>query len=127
VAMESEPGPPMTLGNAAKSQAAVDRLSPEVRHQVVPDPFQLAQRRGPDTLVLDWRERRVCFLVRRPGGGFRGERDRGARGVLITWACAPSRYARALCGRARLSSDVSEIKLVFSIPPHRPTPNIAPS
>jgi hypothetical protein len=37
------------------------------------------------------------------------------------------RYARAMCGRARLSSDVSEIKLVFSIPPHRPTPNIAPS
>src|SRR5262245_54900366 len=24
-----------------------------------------------------------------------------------------------MCGRARLSSDVSEIKLVFSIPPHR--------
>ena len=32
-----------------------------------------------------------------------------------------------MCGRARLSSDVSEIKLVFSIPPARPTPNIAPS
>jgi putative SOS response-associated peptidase YedK len=32
-----------------------------------------------------------------------------------------------MCGRARLSSDVSEIKLVFSIPPHRPTLNIAPS
>ena len=32
-----------------------------------------------------------------------------------------------MCGRARLSSDVSEIKLVFSTPPHRPTPNIAPS
>ncbi len=32
-----------------------------------------------------------------------------------------------MCGRARLSSDVSEIKLVFSLPPHRPTPNIAPS
>jgi hypothetical protein len=30
-------------------------------------------------------------------------------------------------GRVRLSSDVSEIKLVFSIPPRRPTPNIAPS
>jgi len=30
-----------------------------------------------------------------------------------------------MCGRARLSSDVSEIKLVFSIPPERPTPNIA--
>jgi putative SOS response-associated peptidase YedK len=32
-----------------------------------------------------------------------------------------------VCGRARLSSDVSEIKLIFSIPAHRPTPNIAPS
>ena len=32
-----------------------------------------------------------------------------------------------MCGRVRLSSDVSEIKLVFSIPPHRPTPNTAPS
>ena len=32
-----------------------------------------------------------------------------------------------MCGRVRLSSDVSEIKLVFSIPPQRPTPNIAPS
>jgi hypothetical protein len=31
-----------------------------------------------------------------------------------------------MCGRVRLSSDVSEIKLVFSIPPHRPAPNIAP-
>ena len=29
------------------------------------------------------------------------------------------------CGRVRLSSDVSEIKLVFSIPQDRPTPNIA--
>jgi putative SOS response-associated peptidase YedK len=32
-----------------------------------------------------------------------------------------------MCGRARLSSDVSEIKLVFRIPPERPTPNITPS
>jgi putative SOS response-associated peptidase YedK len=29
-----------------------------------------------------------------------------------------------MCGRARLSSDVSEIKLIFSIPPRRPTPNV---
>src|SRR5947199_10758136 len=29
-----------------------------------------------------------------------------------------------MCGRARLSSDVSEINLVFSVPPERPTPNI---
>jgi hypothetical protein len=32
-----------------------------------------------------------------------------------------------MCGRARLSSDVSEIKLVFSIPPDRSTPYVAPS
>jgi putative SOS response-associated peptidase YedK len=34
---------------------------------------------------------------------------------------------RPMCGRVRLSSDVSEIELVFSIPRERPTPNIAPS
>jgi len=32
-----------------------------------------------------------------------------------------------MCGRARLSSDVSEIKLVFGIPPARPAPNFAAS
>jgi putative SOS response-associated peptidase YedK len=32
-----------------------------------------------------------------------------------------------MCGRVRLSPDVSDIKIVFSIPPHRPTPNFAPS
>ena len=32
-----------------------------------------------------------------------------------------------MCGRVRLSFDVSEIKLVFSIPPERPAPNFAPS
>jgi putative SOS response-associated peptidase YedK len=32
-----------------------------------------------------------------------------------------------MCGRARLTSDVSEIKVAFRIPPERPTPNIAPS
>jgi hypothetical protein len=37
------------------------------------------------------------------------------------------RIFRLMCGRARLSSDVSEIKLVFSIQPHRPSPNFAPS
>ena len=32
-----------------------------------------------------------------------------------------------MCGRVRLSSDVSEIRLVFGIPPDRPTPNFPPS
>src|SRR6201982_4022083 len=35
-------------------------------------------------------------------------------------------YPLRMCGRVRLSSDVSEIKLVFSIPPHRLTPNFPP-
>jgi putative SOS response-associated peptidase YedK len=30
-----------------------------------------------------------------------------------------------MCGRARISSDVSEIKLAFSVPPERPAPNFA--
>jgi len=32
-----------------------------------------------------------------------------------------------MCGRVSLSSDVSEIKLVFSIPPDRPAPNFPPN
>ena len=32
-----------------------------------------------------------------------------------------------MCGRLRPSPDGSEIKLVFSIPPDRPTPNFPPS
>jgi putative SOS response-associated peptidase YedK len=32
-----------------------------------------------------------------------------------------------MCGRARLSSDVSEIKIAFAIPPGRPSPNFAAS
>ena len=32
-----------------------------------------------------------------------------------------------MCGRARLSSDVSEIKIAFGIPPERPAPNFASS
>jgi len=32
-----------------------------------------------------------------------------------------------MCGRARLSSDVSEIKVAFRIPRERPVPNFAPS
>jgi putative SOS response-associated peptidase YedK len=32
-----------------------------------------------------------------------------------------------MCGRVRLCSDVSEIRLAFSIPPERPAPNFPPS
>jgi putative SOS response-associated peptidase YedK len=32
-----------------------------------------------------------------------------------------------MCGRARLASDVSEIKIAFGIPPERPMPNFTAS
>jgi len=32
-----------------------------------------------------------------------------------------------MCGRARLSTDFSEIKLVFKLPPEQPVPNFAPT
>jgi putative SOS response-associated peptidase YedK len=51
----------------------------------------------------------------------------GFNGVQPVGPAAPLGYGWIMCGRARLSSDVSEIKLVFSIPPHRPSPNFPPS
>ena len=32
-----------------------------------------------------------------------------------------------MCGRAKLETDVSELKIAFRIPPERPTPNFAPN
>jgi hypothetical protein len=77
--------------------------------------------------VLDWRERRVCSRCdgREVDFAVSGTKARG-----LSWSLGPAsrpRYACDMCGRARLFSDVSEIKLVFSISPERPSPNIAPS
>jgi hypothetical protein len=36
-------------------------------------------------------------------------------------------YGGGMCGRAKLETDVSEIKIAFRIPPEYPTPNYAPS
>jgi hypothetical protein len=36
-------------------------------------------------------------------------------------------YGRRMCGRAKLETDVSEIKVAFRVPPEYPTPNFAPS
>jgi hypothetical protein len=54
-AIKSEPGPPMTLGNAAKAGARliVWCLGAEVE----PNPIELVERHGVRILVLDWRER----------------------------------------------------------------------
>jgi len=58
--MKSEPGPPMTLGNAARAELRLIVRYRSCGHQIEPDPPQLAERHGADTPVLDWRERLVC-------------------------------------------------------------------
>jgi hypothetical protein len=58
--MKSQPGPPMTLGGAAKAQVRLIVWCKSCQHQVEPDPAEMALRHGADTSVLDWRERLVC-------------------------------------------------------------------
>jgi hypothetical protein len=58
--MKSEPGPPMTLGNAAAARVRLIVWCKDCRHQIEPDPAEMAQRYGAETPVPDWRERLVC-------------------------------------------------------------------
>jgi hypothetical protein len=58
--MKSEPGAPMTLGGAAAAQLRLIVWCKDCRHQVEPDPAEMAQRYGAETPVLDWRDRLVC-------------------------------------------------------------------
>jgi hypothetical protein len=66
--MKSEPGPPMTLGNAAIARARLIVWCKACQHQVKPDPAEMAARCGADTPVLDWRERLVCSSGSGPAG-----------------------------------------------------------
>ncbi|HEY2186809.1 MAG TPA: hypothetical protein VGH39_17595 [Xanthobacteraceae bacterium] len=61
--MKSTPGPPMTLGNAAASRARLIVWCKACRHQIEPDPAEMAERYGAATAVPDWRERLVCSGV----------------------------------------------------------------
>ncbi len=70
-------------------------------------PMRSRRTRRPDRLVG-----LHLSAIRSPGSG------------LGSTAMRNPPISTRMCGRARLSSDVSEIKLVFSIPPERPTPNI---
>jgi hypothetical protein len=46
----------------------------------------------------------------------------------IRFAVKPeNRLGCGMCGRVKLSTDFSEIKVAFRIPPERPAPNFAPS
>lgn len=51
---------PMTLGNAAAAQVRLIVWCPDCRHQVVPDPVEMAERYGPGMPVPNWRSRLVC-------------------------------------------------------------------
>ena len=56
--MKSEPGPPMTVGNAAAAHVRLIVWCKACRHQVEPDPAEMAARYGAGT--SRWRERLVC-------------------------------------------------------------------
>jgi hypothetical protein len=58
--MKSEPGAPMTLGNAAAAGVRLIVWCLDCRHQVEPAPAEMAERYGSETAVPDWRERLVC-------------------------------------------------------------------
>jgi hypothetical protein len=58
--VKSEPGPPMTLGNAAAARVRFIVWCKDCQHQVEPDPAEMAQRYGAATTVLDWSARLVC-------------------------------------------------------------------
>jgi hypothetical protein len=58
--VKSEPGPPMTLGNAAAAHVRLIVWCRECRYQVEPDTGEMAERYGPETTVPDWRNRLVC-------------------------------------------------------------------
>ena len=80
--MKSEPGrPPMTLGIAAAAQVRLIVWCKACQHQVEPDPAEMAARYGADTSVLDWREKLVCFPLRRTAGRYGRDRDQAVSGA----------------------------------------------
>ena len=50
----------MTLGNAAAARVRLIVWCKDCRHQIEPDPAEMAQRYGAETTVPDWRERLIC-------------------------------------------------------------------
>ena len=58
--MKSERGPPMTFGTAAVTRVRLIVWCKGCRHQVDPDPAEMAARYGSETAVPDWRERLAC-------------------------------------------------------------------
>jgi hypothetical protein len=50
----------MTLGGAAAAGVRIIVWCKACRHQVEPDPAELAERYGAVVSVLDWRDRLIC-------------------------------------------------------------------
>jgi hypothetical protein len=53
-AVKSNPGPPMTLGNAAAARVRLIVWCKECQHQVEPDPAEVAARYGAGTQTRGW-------------------------------------------------------------------------
>jgi len=66
-------GPRMSLGAAAAAQVRLIICCTAWRHQVEPDPAEMAARYGADASVLDWRAD-IMFKVLLPQSRFRGGR-----------------------------------------------------
>jgi hypothetical protein len=50
----------MTLGNAAAAKVRLIVWCLDCRHQIEPDPAEMAERYGAKTTVIDWHTRLVC-------------------------------------------------------------------
>jgi hypothetical protein len=58
--LKSEPGPPMTLGNAAAARVRLVVWCKACQYQVEPDAAEQSERYGAEMPVPDWRERLIC-------------------------------------------------------------------
>jgi hypothetical protein len=58
--VKPEPGPPMTLGNAAAAHLRLMVWCRTYGHRSEPDPAEQARWYGPETPVPEWRRRLVC-------------------------------------------------------------------
>jgi hypothetical protein len=58
--VKSSAGPPMMLANAAAAHVRLIVWCKACRHQVEPDPAEMAARYGANVSVLVWKKRLVC-------------------------------------------------------------------
>jgi hypothetical protein len=58
--VNSYTGPPATLGSTAAARARLIVWCRDCRHQVEPDPTEMAEQYGADLSVPEWHKRLVC-------------------------------------------------------------------